>query len=513
MEVKYFRWLEWAFACGLLVLAVRELTQNWQGNEIASHPDEAAHYVTGVMGYEYVRGHLGENPIGFAEQFYARYPKVAIGHWPPGYYAIQAVWFGFVGPGIWQAHGLNWLLAFSFVGVWWWRLRGVLSGALALGSGAWLLSLPVLHRCTELVLSDWGAILWTWAAGAVWARGGSGWALVLAASLAISSKGNAWMILPALLIAPVLCGEWRKLPWREALATCLCSAPFYLWAKGSGFSYPLRNLTEANLARAIPKRWELMSDIWAAAPWLVWSLALAGVVCGAIWSRGQARRWWAFSVSILGSTLMFLLVSGLSFEDRAMAIALPFMGVLLLLPAMIWPGTMEFGLLALFFALRDPVPIDSVKGFRGMAETLAAKPPALLVASDSVGEGAMVAQTLDRDAKRESVVLRGSRMFSQQDWNGKRLSMRYENASQVRELLDAVPVSYILLDSVNAMPYAEQLRELSKQWTLVERRRSKARVLELFAIPTNLGKPLQEFSLELGLERGGRKITYRPGPL
>ena len=125
----------------------------------------------------------------------------------------------------------------------------------------------------------------------------------------------------------------------------------------------------------------------------------------------------------------------------------------------------------------------------------------------------MVAHVLESDARREKVVLRGSRILSQQSWNSRHLTMRYRSAEEIRTVLDSIPVQIVLLDSTNALPYAEQIRELSKGWSLLERRRSGARVLEVFAIPGNEGKPLRPFRMELGLERGGREIVFRPGPL
>lgn len=511
--VKYLGVASWVLALWLVGTTLWDLQRNWQGHEIASHPDEAAHFVTGMMVFDYVRGHVGENPIAFAEQFYARYPKVALGHWPPGYYAVQALWFGVMGAGIWQAHALNWVLAGGFLFAWWWALRGVFGGALAMGSGAWLLGLPVLHRCAEFVLSDWGAVLWAWVAAVLWVKGRSAIALVLAASLAILTKGNAWMILPALVGAPILIGEWKKIPWREVIAICALSAPFYLWAKANGFSYPLKNATEVDLVAALPGRWAMMREIWAVAPLLLWVLAVAGGLIGTKWAHGEARRWWAVSICFCGATLVFLCFSGLSYEDRAFAVALPFLGLLAMLPVLLWPEKAVICVLALLALVRGPVVVESVKGFRGLADALPEGSRSVLVVSDSVGEGGIIAQVLDRDVKREKVMLRGSRMLSQQYWNGKLMTMRYESAEAIRGALDGVPVQFVLLDSQNVLPYAAQLRELSKDWQLLERRRSDGRILELYAIPTNINKAIGAFRLELGLERGGRAILFRPGPL
>ncbi len=511
--MKYWRVASWVLAAWLLGSALWELQQNWQGNEIASHPDEAAHFVTGMMVYDYMRGHLGENPMAFAEQYYARYPKVALGHWPPGYYVVQAPWFGVMGAGVWQAHMLNWALALGFAAAWWWALRGLLGGALAMGSGAWLLSLPVLHRCAELLLSDWCVVLCSWVAGAIWVSGRWPLGLVAVSSLAILAKGNAWMIMPALVAAQVLSGEWKKAPWREVLGIFVLSAPFYFWVKASGFSYPLQNMTESDLVAALPRRWLLMRDMWGAAPWMFWAMGALGFLVGAWYAEGIARRWWAYSASFVAATLSFLLISGLSYEDRAVALALPFVAVLALLPAVIWPGKLGIGLLALLCLPRGPIEIGSVKVFRGVAAALPAETRSILVVSDSVGEGAMVAHVLESDARREKVVLRGSRLLSQQDWNSRYLTMRYRSAEEIGSVLESIPVQVVLLDSANALPYAEMIRELSKGWSLMERRRSGARVVEVYAIPENANKPLRSFRMELGLERGGREIVFRPGPL
>src|SRR5262249_9708393 len=61
-------------------------------SEYGAHPDEAAHYVTGLMVSDYLWGGERESPTAFAQRFYDHYPKVALGNWPPGFYLMQAAW-------------------------------------------------------------------------------------------------------------------------------------------------------------------------------------------------------------------------------------------------------------------------------------------------------------------------------------------------------------------------------------------------------------------------------------
>jgi hypothetical protein len=69
--------------------------------------DPQRHFVSGVMCYDYLRTGLGSNPIRFAEGFEVRYPEVAIGHWPPMYYAVQALYYFLAGPTIRSAQLLS----------------------------------------------------------------------------------------------------------------------------------------------------------------------------------------------------------------------------------------------------------------------------------------------------------------------------------------------------------------------------------------------------------------------
>jgi len=61
-------------------------------NEFGGHPDEASHYVTGLMVHDYLVGSDWTHPLRFAENYYSHYPRVSLGHWPPFFYVLQAAW-------------------------------------------------------------------------------------------------------------------------------------------------------------------------------------------------------------------------------------------------------------------------------------------------------------------------------------------------------------------------------------------------------------------------------------
>src|SRR5580698_3052623 len=61
-------------------------------SDFAADPDEAPHVVSGLLIRDYPEGHLFENPLRYAENYYVHFPKVAIGHWPPMFHAVEGLW-------------------------------------------------------------------------------------------------------------------------------------------------------------------------------------------------------------------------------------------------------------------------------------------------------------------------------------------------------------------------------------------------------------------------------------
>lgn len=84
---------------GIIAMALfMAVTAGWQiqtgayKSEFGGHPDEAAHYVTGLMIRDYMVDGIPQHPMRFAENYYDHYPKVALGNWPPFFYVAQSAW-------------------------------------------------------------------------------------------------------------------------------------------------------------------------------------------------------------------------------------------------------------------------------------------------------------------------------------------------------------------------------------------------------------------------------------
>src|SRR6185295_7948404 len=69
-------------------------------SEAGNYPDEAAHFMNGLLLREYVTHAIGQNPLHFAERYYLNYPKIAPMMWPPVFHLVEGL---FLLPG-WPPH-------------------------------------------------------------------------------------------------------------------------------------------------------------------------------------------------------------------------------------------------------------------------------------------------------------------------------------------------------------------------------------------------------------------------
>src|SRR6478609_2194767 len=80
------------FVAGFAIVCALQWQHRAYVADLSANPDEAAHFVTGLMARAYLLDFPWRAPMPFAQGFYDSYPKVAIGHWPPLFYLAQAVW-------------------------------------------------------------------------------------------------------------------------------------------------------------------------------------------------------------------------------------------------------------------------------------------------------------------------------------------------------------------------------------------------------------------------------------
>jgi hypothetical protein len=79
----------------LLFMAAALASQYFAGaysGAIGAYPDEAAHYMSGLLIHDYVLSGLPEPPMEYAQRYYDRHPSLGIGYWPPAFYIAEALW-------------------------------------------------------------------------------------------------------------------------------------------------------------------------------------------------------------------------------------------------------------------------------------------------------------------------------------------------------------------------------------------------------------------------------------
>jgi hypothetical protein len=211
-----------------------------------SGADEAAYVVSGIMVREYLTGPLwhGVSPIAFAQQYYASYPKVAIGHWPPVYFAIQGVWFLVAGVSRQSVLALSALLStgFALCTVLLCRREG-LRWSMAASAGLVTVLVPIHVGALLEIGSDVITGLAIFVATLCCQRwidqrtARNGVLFAITAAIAILTKGNAFLLAFVAPLALLLVHrriDWLRSreTWRVAAIVIVLVVPWYYFARG-----------------------------------------------------------------------------------------------------------------------------------------------------------------------------------------------------------------------------------------------------------------------------------------
>ena len=452
-----------------------QISQRAYRSNLADHADEPAHFVSGVCFLDYCKTAFGSNPVAFAESYYARYPKVAFGHWPPMFYAVQAVWYELLG-----ASTLNAILLAGFITFIasftlfrrLQRLHGTWAAALACAAFLWLSD---VRSSSLLLMADMLAALFSllavlafcdglaerrrrcWIAAAVWTV------------MAILTKESAiYLLILAPLILVIVGGKSlfsRRGILKMSAGFGMVIALTFLFYSVAGVFHlrdsPPFDLTPAGLWTRMPLLAPLVQGASAA------FFLAAGFGCVEVLaikkfnlSPGQrvhgyiALLWLA---TIIGMQIVarptvearyflpaffpltMLFAQGLQWFLRGFPSRL--LGVAASMAALAW---------TIFTIVSTPHvgAYNQRTGYKEIAEAIPSDPllPAILVSSDAAGEGAIIAERLIGDPNRDGVVLRASKVLSNSDWMGRDQKLLVRSMPEVLGVLNADSVRFVVLD-------------------------------------------------------------------
>jgi len=148
----------------LLCLLVQHSTGAWNA-AFTAYPDEPSHFISSVMIHDYFVSGMTTSPMSFARNYYNHYPFFAVGYWPPFYYLVTALSFLILGVGRAQALFVSALAAAGSASLLVILLRKRCGLVVAACSGFMFLSLPEVQHWFTAVMTDEMVVFFCLAAG------------------------------------------------------------------------------------------------------------------------------------------------------------------------------------------------------------------------------------------------------------------------------------------------------------------------------------------------------------
>jgi CheY-like chemotaxis protein len=480
----------WLVSVGFIgVFLALSLGQAWRlggfRSDLGGDPDEGAHAVTALMMKDYLVEGLphARSPMSFAERYYQTFPKVALGHYPPGFYLLAAVALE-IWPDPRSLIVLQCVLV-ALLGLAAVRLTGHAWSGEGAALVAWVCGAAVvLHgevaRVSAHVLADLLLLLLVLAAVACWLAwmAKPAWSRSLAfgmlAAAAILTKGSALGLAGIPVLTLLMTRRWKDLKtpswWGAGIPVVLLAGPWMVWSlrfTKEGFT---GDTPAAFFVKAVGEYATLAPWFFAWPVLVVLAVAAARALVQVCRPAGgmddlQACLWG----TCLGMQGIAMVVPA-GFSPRYMLPSLIPVLVLVVLEIAHWlrPSRLRLAsglavalLLFTIFALwRDRA--KEVHGFSQAVDRVLALPDAKaqrswLVSSDGRGEGAMIAAAAFRTPDRIATtrhILRGSKEIADTDWVGSHYESKFRDDAELLAYLDKAEVDVVLVDI--SMPAAEQ---------------------------------------------------------
>src|SRR5579864_528570 len=213
-------WMVVAIVGSIALIVALQLAAGAYRSDFDGFPDEAPHLVSGLMVYDFLTTWPSRDPMGWAINYYLHYPKVAIGHWPPGFPLMEALWWLVFGPSRWSTILLEGALTVAAAIIFYRLARSLTVGPIAFAATMLLICAPVTRTSFSIDMADIPCLLWTvllMDATVRILRGPATTSFLLTGlwlTCAILTKGTGVCLIPVPAISLILAGKWRNLPLR-----------------------------------------------------------------------------------------------------------------------------------------------------------------------------------------------------------------------------------------------------------------------------------------------------------
>jgi 4-amino-4-deoxy-L-arabinose transferase-like glycosyltransferase len=462
------------FLAGLAIVCALQWQHRAYAADLSANPDEAAHFVTGLMARAYLLDFPWPAPLPFAQSFYESYPKVAIGHWPPLFYLAQAVWMAPFGGSVASALLLMAVIT-AATAVLLVRISQPLLGLpIAASIGAVFLIAPLTQKYSRAVMAEMPLTLLVLVAAIAFARylstrraGDAVWfGLAAAAAILTKPNGLALALLPPIAIA--LARRFRIVAerafWIPALIVLILCGPWYVltarlasngWSTSYDPSWLLRNPITSNAVDTLGLLGVPMLLLAGAGVWLSLS-GPAGT------EEIKARDYTAVMAALGLSTWIFISVIVPVRGDRHL---LPLLPPLLFFSGVACRRIVKLASVPRRTALAVVVAVVAIAPVVVAALRLAPKYDtgtgaivaaiesdreldggAVLVSSEGFGEGTFIARLAESDRGRRHRVLRASQVLATSNWGGADYQLAYATPEDVDAALRRLGVAAIVVD-------------------------------------------------------------------
>ena len=489
----------------LLLLAVALVLQIASGaykSEFNGYPDESAHYVTSLMVREYITAPNPGAPISFAQNYYAHYPKVAFGHWPPLLYVLQGIWMALFSPSresiLFELALTTAVLAFTVYS----QARRWFGFAASLVAGLLTICIPLVQIYTAEEMSEtlltltclWSTIFF--ARYLETERWQDNCLFGIFFALAVLTKGSGWLVALVPPIALLLTHKLRLLMrpafWiAAAIVTATCIPwqvmTMHLVEEGwEGGSSPSVGYT----VRALAEFLRVMVQIVGPAVAVLAALGVLVQVVLPAFKRAIAASPAAFFSLIVADWLFHSLVPA-GVEDRKLIIAVPalilfaisggvWLAYRLPAPASLrpWRPALVLLLAGLLFSFRTfAIPHEQHFGFIEAARYITSRPDlrnkTVLVSSEAGGEGPFVAEVAMCEPVPSGTVLRATKVLANVSFDGDVRQNLFTDPTGVLNFLHQKHIQLLVVDTFQQLDHFPHNKLL---WQLIRDGKSMQRV-------------------------------------